>query len=114
MVEFKKSNYRKKYLEYFDLEDDLNFQIHHLDFNRENNKLSNLVLLPKIVHKRFHFYIAGFRNRKKGIVKIDISNPFSSSLDIETCVKILPILKEIEKWVEFRNNMEYMRKKRGC
>ena len=103
MIEFKKSNYRKKYLEYFGLEDDKNFQVHHLDLNIDNNNIYNLVLLPKNVHKRFHFFIAEFRNKEKGIVTLDLSNPFKSMLEIETCAKILPILKEIKKWENIRD-----------
>ena len=102
-MEFKKSNYREKYLEYFGLENDENFQVHHLDLNRDNNSIYNLVLLPKKVHKRFHFFIAEFRNRNNGIVTLDLSNPFSSIMEVETCLKVLPILKEIKKWENIRD-----------
>jgi len=102
-MEFKKSNYRKEYLKYFDLEDDKNFQVHHLDLNRDNNNIYNLVLLPKNVHKRFHFFIAEFRNRENEIVTLDLSNPFKSIMEVETCAKILPILKEIKKWEDIRD-----------
>lgn len=103
MAEFKKSNYRKKYLEFFNLEDDKRFQIHHLDLNRNNNNIYNLVLLPNVVHNRFHFFIAGFESKNKGVITLDLSNPFESMADIETCVKVLPILKEIKKWVDIRD-----------
>lgn len=33
-----------------------NFIIHHLDFDRKNNNLSNLLMLPKELHNRYHFY----------------------------------------------------------
>lgn len=102
-MEFKKSNYRKKYLEYFGLEDDKNFEVHHLDLNRDNNNIYNLVLLPKVVHDKFHFFIAEFKERNKNIVTLDLSNPFFSITEIEACVKILPILKEIDKWEKIRD-----------
>jgi len=103
MVEFTKHNYREKYLEYFGLENNPKFQVHHLDLNRDNNNIYNLVLLPKTVHKRFHFFIAGFKTREKGIITLDLSNPFESMLEIETCAKVLPILKEIKKWENIRD-----------
>lgn len=32
------------------------FDIHHIDFNRENNSIKNLVAVPRKLHKQFHFY----------------------------------------------------------
>ena len=30
------------------------YQIHHIDCNRENNEIENLILLPKELHQRIH------------------------------------------------------------
>ena len=34
--------------------DSKKYEIHHLDMDRENNDISNLILIPKNIHKRFH------------------------------------------------------------
>ena len=48
-------NYKKIYEDYFGIKwDPKQFEIHHLDMNRENNNISNLVLLPKKLHKEYH------------------------------------------------------------
>jgi len=65
MAEFKKSNYRKKYLEYFGLKDDTNFQVHHIDLDRNNNSLNNLVLLPKELHRNIHSNFQNIYGRDK-------------------------------------------------
>lgn len=30
------------------------YEVHHIDGNKKNNDINNLVLLPKSLHKRFH------------------------------------------------------------
>lgn len=48
-------NYRKFYKEYYQIEFDNSFHIHHIDGNRENNNINNLLLLPKKLHQQYHF-----------------------------------------------------------
>ena len=51
-------NYRKKYQdEYFSKTGQLmpkEYEVHHIDANRENNNYDNLIGLPKQLHKIFH------------------------------------------------------------
>lgn len=47
-------------------------EIHHIDFNRKNNKISNLFIFPsKSEHQKFHIYFAkyGFNQRVRRIIK---------------------------------------------
>lgn len=30
------------------------YQVHHIDMNRENNEIENLVLVPTLLHQKFH------------------------------------------------------------
>jgi hypothetical protein len=46
-------NYRKLYSDEICKVPD-NFDIHHLDFNHENNDIGNLLMLPRKLHQRFH------------------------------------------------------------
>lgn len=38
------------------------YDVHHIDFNRSNNNFENLVLLPKKLHHKFHFFYTGIKN----------------------------------------------------
>lgn len=47
-------NYRELYSQTYGITWDKDLEIHHIDGNRENNDLSNLVLLPSDLHHRLH------------------------------------------------------------
>lgn len=52
-------DYRKIYADYYCIEwDSKLFEVHHIDRNRENNDVHNLVLLPKKLHKEYHRIIS--------------------------------------------------------
>lgn len=50
----KKTDYRRFYKDYYGIDFGLDFDVHHIDFNRENNRIDNLILLPKEVHRTYH------------------------------------------------------------
>lgn len=49
-----RKNYRKKYEDITGVKIPQNHEIHHIDFNRENNEILNLVCLPKELHNKYH------------------------------------------------------------
>ena len=50
---------------------DRRYEIHHINKKRDDNRLGNLVALPKPVHKDVHFYIRKLRrNLKRKEIKI--------------------------------------------
>lgn len=46
--------YRDYYKKFFNIEFDDRFEIHHINFDRKDNDISNLILLPKEVHRAVH------------------------------------------------------------
>lgn len=56
----KSFNYRKYYKDYYGIDFDSNYVIHHIDFDRSNNDINNLILLPSKLHSRYHFLLTGF------------------------------------------------------
>lgn len=55
-------NYKQKYERHFGIKWNTNlYEVHHIDHNRENNDISNLVLLPKSLHQKLHS-LNGFIN----------------------------------------------------
>lgn len=50
------------------------FEIHHIDSDRENNSISNLVLLPRKLHREYH-------KRKNAVLRIsELSKHFDGSI----------------------------------
>lgn len=49
-------SYRKAYEEYLGFKIDSKHQVHHIDGDRTNNALSNLVSLPAALHKCYHMH----------------------------------------------------------
>ena len=47
-------DYRRYYKEYYSIDFGSEYSIHHIDQNRENNDIRNLILLPRKLHSRFH------------------------------------------------------------
>ncbi|MDO4649772.1 MAG: hypothetical protein Q4B26_14105 [Eubacteriales bacterium] len=46
--------YRKKYSQYYGLSFDGYYAVHHIDFNHDNDDISNLMLLPLATHTVYH------------------------------------------------------------
>lgn len=49
-------DYRKYYEDYYGINIQDGFVIHHIDGNRNNNRIDNLLMLPNELHARYHFY----------------------------------------------------------
>lgn len=61
-------DYRKIYADYYCVEwDSKLFEVHHIDRNRENNDVHNLVLLPKKLHREYHKIICVVENSYENI-----------------------------------------------
>lgn len=108
-------NYRLKYKRYYGIDFDNNFIVHHIDFNRQNNKIENLLLLPKELHQKYHFYLNALfpLEWKSGNGVIDIKINQYSPLpycNIKMLQDFLKVLEECKKWVEYKSNLEIRRK----
>lgn len=56
-------DYKRVYANYYCIKwDSAEFEIHHIDRNRENNDVHNLVLLPKKLHKEYHRIVSIIQN----------------------------------------------------
>lgn len=48
-------NYRKLYERHYGIKIPPEYEIHHIDFNRNNNDIINLLLIPKQLHRQLHW-----------------------------------------------------------
>jgi len=56
------TKYRRKYELYLGVFLPPTIHVHHLDHNRNNNEVENLVAIPAILHKQYHFWQGQYAN----------------------------------------------------
>ena len=103
----KLKNYRTKYKRYYDIDFSSDYDIHHIDFDRTNNEIDNLILLPKMLHQKYHFLINSVSEIKLG-EKIDYK--YSSSYTIKILKEYVDMLEELEKWKMYKVNLELQKR----
>lgn len=50
----KLKNYREKYKRHYNIDFGSEYVVHHIDENKQNNDISNLLLLPRDLHNKYH------------------------------------------------------------
>lgn len=106
----KLKDYRLKYKLYYGVDFGQEFAVHHIDFNRANNGIDNLILLPKDLHERYHFLVAAlFHSDDKLSVhyKIDIAN--GSTYEYDMMRQFCEVMQEVQKWKLYKVQLEMQR-----
>jgi hypothetical protein len=113
-----KNNYRKFYKQYYNIEFGKEMDIHHIDMNKDNNSIDNLILLPNRVHSLFHFSlnaIGGLDNINK-IVNPNLSEIISvpnHSYSVNMLYVYVSSLQEIQEWICYKSlKYEYIKDER--
>lgn len=98
-------DYRKKYKKHFNIEFGKEYAVHHIDGDRSNNDINNLVLLPSKLHSKYHF--------QKQIIEgqplpTTISgNGLNGQSYYLSCLEdFLETLKECNKWFDYKMYLE--------
>lgn len=101
-------NYRTKYKRYYDIDFNSDFDIHHIDFNRNNNDISNLILLPKELHSKYHILINKLGNSdKNGNLKVNIQLNFCTlNYSAKIMEELGKILQEINTWLLYKQQLD--------
>ena len=98
-----KRNYRQYYKEYYGIDFGKDMDVHHLDFNRDNNNIDNLLLIPKEVHNKFHLCctlasaIKDYCSPQKLILK-NSGSPY----EVQMIKNYFDAIEEMEKWNSFK------------
>ena len=100
-------NYRKKFKEYYGIEFSSDFEVHHIDLNRENNDISNLMILPKKLHHQYHMYLNGTAKANDDVFKRSFSakihsNEAGVSYEQIMFEGLIETLKECAKWADYK------------
>ena len=103
-------NYRKIYEEACNIKIPKSYEIHHIDSNRENNMLSNLVMLPKELHNKYHLLLDEYKRSQS--CKIDFlitGNRLCTETYISNLLKqLLETLEECNKWCDYKYYLLHM------
>lgn len=95
-----KFDYRQYYKDYYGIGfDGREFGVHHIDLDRENNDIKNLILLPKDLHKRYHDllpYVQSLIDNKSLKTIIDINN--GQTLYYDEMKEFCEVMIEINSW----------------
>lgn len=97
-------NYKTKFKKYYGVEyNSKKYDIHHIDLNHNNNDIDNLMLLPKELHQRYHFYRNNI-NTKEIMPDFLISGTFNNpNRHFIFCMEgLLPVLAECQKWYDYK------------
>lgn len=79
------------------------FDVHHIDQNRSNNDITNLVAIPKIVHKEYHNNLNIY---EISLNSLDInihSNPMVYDFYLENINKYAVCCKLIKYFIMYRD-----------
>lgn len=102
-------NYRKYYQEITGIQIDLSFDIHHIDGNRGNNDINNLVHLPKKLHNDFHKLrneISMFNTEIMQLGSNDKVQTFNNAY-VDTIIRYNEVLKKCSEYIDLRNYCYY-------
>lgn len=108
----KSFNYRKYYKEYYGIDFGSEYSIHHIDFNRDNNCICNLILLPNRLHRKYHFVLNAL-GAENGIIKnfnLQMNGQMNAPItDYQRgmLMNFLNIAEELKEWQEYKSILDY-------
>lgn len=95
----KKFDYRQYYKDYYNIDFGSEYEVHHIDFDRSNNDINNLLLLPKPLHAKYHKlypYIQSIIDDRALKAVIDINN--GTTYYFDEMKSFCEIMIEINHW----------------
>lgn len=101
-------NYRKLYKKHFCIDFSNDYVVHHMDFDRANNDISNLLLLPKELHASYHMIlnvISGYNpicGCEKGLINIALSNTVITDYGFNMLEKLPDVIRDCHKWIYWK------------
>lgn len=111
----KNNNYVEKYKDYYGIDfDSQEYEVHHIDFNHSNNDIENLMLLPKKLHRRYHYYArecgfdkdVDYKTHIEIGVKADDAYWNSDERQVKATIEFFKVLQEVRDWYKSKLSLE--------
>lgn len=105
-------NYRKIYEQHYNITLEKDMVIHHIDLDRSNNDISNLLMLPRSLHSKYHMCLNALRRSgDRTIISYDakISGIVGNDNVYQMIMleRFVEALKECNKWHDIKSRMDY-------
>lgn len=103
-------NYRERYKQYYKIDFDDSYDIHHIDFNRENNNIRNLLLLPKKLHIEYHSILEKVDPFwEKGSISINPQLETETNIQLLNAKELIEIIEKCMEWVNYKQILDIER-----
>ena len=101
-------NYRDKYKRRFGIDFGPDMAVHHIDFDRSNNDISNLILLPSKLHAKYHWHVSALDNDGHGLISF-LAHPLPAGDDCFPLCSLRGLteaLNQMAPWVRLKMQLE--------
>lgn len=107
-------DYRQIYKDNYGIEFTSDYEVHHIDMNRNNNDISNLLLLPKKLHHQYHFALSQLNEMADEEGYKESICMFSGMIDettkwsymLGTLTRFGVAMEECAKWYDYKLSLE--------
>jgi hypothetical protein len=98
-------DYRRIYEERLGISLPLEFEVHHIDMNRDNNEIENLVALPKHVHQEYHRLIPMIENKQFNFTILGTSDSGNKHnlFFFNNSVEFIKVYEDCSYWIDYRD-----------
>ena len=100
-MKIRDGNYREIYKKHFGIDFGSEYAIHHIDGNRTNNNIDNLILLPLELHSKYHQQ-KQIVDEQKFPTRICGNEVNMQNYSLSYFEDFIETLKECNKWYDFK------------
>ena len=81
------------------------FEVHHIDSDRKNNDIDNLIALPRATHRGLHHNHPIMGLEKENLIPTGVNGGHNTYLYfyLDQLDDYMPFLKQVNKWIDFRD-----------
>lgn len=108
-------NYRKIYENYYSIKIPKGFVIHHIDEDRSNNEIQNLLMMPAELHTKWHS-IKQRCGRSQMMKTLDYMFDLDNNhffVIASMLEKYMGVRIEVQEWISEKQFMDYMLKNKA-
>lgn len=101
-------DYRQLYKDYYGIDFDDSMIVHHIDFDRKNNSIENLLLMPRELHAKYHWNISALGGSGNGIIdgNMRISG---NTYQVSALKGLADTLDTIMEWFRYKRMLDQMK-----